>query len=147
MTEMDKKRVKDLYESGMPLERIYRIMSVKRSEFRSAINDMRKNGEIPTKRNTEEFVIKAFDDGMRGAREIAAHFGIKERTVYIYLNRNNRFFGKKVCHSVHCERTNEIVCDIKQGNMNITQIAKKHGVSRQYVSKLKEKVERGVFGD
>lgn len=148
VTESEKKRIKDLYESGMPLERIQRLVSVGRGAFLSCIKEMRKNGEIcQFRQRTEDVVVRLYDEGCRDVNEIARKIGVKPKTAYIYLHRNERFFGKKTHHSYHCDRTVAIVEDIKDGELSITAIAKKHGVSRQYVSKVREKVNRGIFDD
>lgn len=53
---------------------------------------------------------------------------------------------KRVCYQhkpyslSHSEKTESILCDLREG-MKQAEIAKKHGVSRQYVSQVKNHME------
>jgi Trp operon repressor len=43
---------------------------------------------------------------------------------------------------VHCDRTDAIVEDLQEGKLSQAEIARKYGVSRQYITKMKRKVEK-----
>lgn len=146
MTESVKKQILTLWKNGMPLSRIRRMVAVTPSEFRKGIDEMRKNGDfVGEHKNTEAKVVEAFDRGERNVRAIAEVLMISPSTVYDYLRKNGRHFGKKTRIWAHTERTLEIAEDLKEGTLSQYKIAQKYGVSRQYVTKVKHKLERGLL--
>ena len=146
MTENEKKQIKELWASGMPLSRIRRMVAVTPSEFRKGAAEMRKSGELGVDRKTTvQKVCEAFDNGDRNAKAIAERYGLSETTVRIYLRTNGRHFGKKTRNWVHSDRTLAIVEDLNDGVLSQYAIAKKHGVSRQYLTKIKKKWEKGIL--
>lgn len=148
MTEIERKQILTLWESGMPTTQIRRMVAMTPSEFRTAIDEMRKNGDFGENRKTSERkVCEAFDRGERNVKAIALRYGLSERTVRHYLNWNGRMLGKKTRNFTHCDKTHEIAADLEEGVLTQYKIAQKHGVSRQYVNKVKNKLERGVLDD
>jgi transposase len=116
------------------------------SEFRKGIDEMRKNGELVGERKSTEIkVVEAFDNGERNVKAIADMYGLSESTIYKYLYKHGRHFGGKTRIWAHSEKTLEIADDLKDGALSQYQIAKNHGVSRQYVTKVKHKLERGLL--
>jgi DNA-binding CsgD family transcriptional regulator len=148
MTESERKQILTLWESGMPLTQVRQMVAMTPSEFRVAIDEMRKNGDFGANRkNSERKVCEAFDRGERNVRAIAKRYGLTEDTVRHYLNWNGRKFGTKTRNFTHCDKTHEIVADLQEGVLTQYKIAQKHQVSRQYVNKVKNKLERGVLDD
>jgi transposase len=147
MTETEKKQIKSLWESGMSFRQICQMISMPVGEFNSVIAEMKRNGEFSNdrKKNLTK-VLEAFDNGERDARVIADTYRLKLQTVYFYLNSNGRFFGTKTRNWVHTERTLAIIDDLREGKMSQIEIAKKHGVSKQYITKMKHKLEKGIIG-
>ena len=148
MTESERKQILTLWESGMPLTQVRQMVAMTPSEFQGAIDEMRKNGDFGANRkNSERKVCEAFDRGERNAKAIAKRYGLTEDTVRRYLNWNGRKFGTKTRNFTHCDKTHEIVSDLQDGVLTQYKIAQKHGVSRQYVNKIKVKWEKGVLDD
>lgn len=146
MTESEKREIKRLWESGMPFSKIHRMVALPISQFRKAVAEMREDGEFSSSRpSTAERVCAEFDNGERNAMVIAERLGLSENTVRSYLIWNGRRFGKKTRNLSHCERTIEIAQDLKDGELTQYKIAQKHGVSKQYVNKVKQKVDRGIL--
>ena len=148
MTNIEINQIKRLWDGGMPLTQIQRMMAMPIGEFRKVIDGMRKNGEFGfVRKKAEKKVVQAFDDGERNVKAIADRFGLAEYTVYAYLRLNGRKLGKKTRNFVHSDKTLEIAKDLKGGELTQYKIAQKHGVSRQYVNKVKQKLEMGKLDD
>lgn len=146
MTDIEKIRVKSLWESGMALSQIRRVMSMTNSEFRTGINEMRKEGAFNSERkNNVAKVCRDYDEGERDVRKIAKTYGLTVGTVYQYLQKNGRLIGFKKQNYTHCQRSLDIAEDIKEKTLSLGDIAKRHGVSRQYVFKIKKKIEKGIL--
>ena len=146
MTESERKQILTLWHSGMPLGRIRRMVAVTPSEFRKGIAEMRKNGDFVVERKSTEIkVVEAFDNGERNVKAIADMYGLSESTIYKYLFKLGRHFGGETRIWAHSEKTLEIAEDLKDGALSQYQIAKNHEVSRQYVTKVKHKLERGLL--
>lgn len=146
MTESEKSRIVSLWESGMTLGQIRQMVAVGRREFADTIREMKRNGEFPTTRKTaEEKVVEAFKRGERNPYAIAEEYGLSVHSVRSFLCWNKCHKGKKTRNWVHCDRTDAIVEDLQEGVLSQAEIARKYGVSRQYITKMKRKMERGVF--
>jgi transposase len=146
MTENEKKQVVELWQGGMPLTQIRQMIAVSAREFRTTIEEMRKNGDLGGgRKNTEKKVLEAFDGGERNIKAIAEIYRVSESTVYHYLHKNGRYLGTKARNWVHSERTLDIVEDLKEGKLSLYKIAKKHKVSCQYLTKIKRKWQKGIF--
>lgn len=139
-------QIKVLWESGMPMARIQRLVAMPICEFRKLVAKMRENGDLSKERETTATkVCAAFDRGERNVRAIAERLGLAEITVRKYLRANGRFLGKKTRIWKHSARTLAIVDDFKDGELTLYRIAKNHGVSLQYVSKLYRKWQKGIL--
>ena len=148
MTENEKKQVRALWESGMTLAQIRQMTPIEPRAFDLAVREMKRNGEFPQLRNTcADKIIEAYHRGERNPYAIADTYGVKVNYVYWVLARNKLRLGKKTRVFVHSERTTAIVEDLKDGALSQVEIAKKHGVSRQYITKIKKKLERGILDD
>ena len=143
MTESEKYRIVSLWESGMTLGQIRQLMAMTSAEFKRAIAEMKRNGEFPkTRKTAEEKVVEAFQRGERNPYAIAEEYGLSVHSVRSFLGWNKCHKGKKTRNWVHCERTDAIVEDLKEGALSQAEIARKYGVSRQYITKMKRKVEK-----
>ena len=147
MSEIDKSQILRLWQGGMSFRQIRQMIAVPKGEFDEIVAEMKRNGEFSNdrKKNLTK-VLEAFDNGERDARVIADTYRLKLQTVYFYLNSNGRFFGTKTRNWVHTERTLAIIDDLREGKMSQIEIAKKHGVSKQYITKIKHKLEKGIMG-
>lgn len=146
MTENEKKRVKELWLGGMPIARIRQMLAIPVKQYRLGIAEMKSEGAFDNGRATiEQKICAEFDEGERNAKVIAEKYGVAIGTVRYYLCMNGRKFGRKTKNLNHCDRTLEIVADLEYGALSQSEIAKKHGVSRQYINKIVGKIEKGVF--
>lgn len=141
MSEIDKARIASLWREGMTLAQIRQITAVNPREFDLAVREMKRKGELGAKRKTcADKIIDAYHRGERNPYVIAEQYGVKTRYVYDVLLRNKLHLGKKTRNFVHTERTNAIVEDLNDGELSQVEIARKHGVSRQYITKIKRKL-------
>lgn len=144
MTESERNQIKRLWESGMPLTQIHRMTAMTSAEFKGAVEEMRQNGDFGSVRdNAEKKVVRAFDEGERRVKVIAERLGITEYSVRRYLRDNGRKLGKKTRNFVHSDKTLEIAQALQDGEFTQYKIAQNFGVSRQYVNKVKRKLELG----
>ena len=144
MTESERNQIINLFNSGMPLTQIGRMIAVPAKEFEREVKEMKLNGELAVKRkSSEEKVVEAFLEGEHNPYVIAERFGIAVNSVKTYIGWHKLHKGKKTRHWVHCDRTNAIISDLNFGEISQAEIAKKHGVSRQYITKIKNKLEKG----
>lgn len=146
MTESEKSRIISLWESGMTLAQIRQMTPIEPRAFDLAVREMKRNGEFPKIRKTcADKIIEAYHRGERNCHAIADTYGVKVNYVYWVLARNKLRLGKKTRVFVHSERTTAIVEDLKDGELSQVEIAKKHNVSRQHITKIKRKLERGIL--
>ena len=146
MTEIEKKQVLSLWESGMSFRQIRQMISVSAGDFNEGIAEMKRNGDfVGGRKKSLVKVLEAFDNGERNVRALADTYRLKVQTVYFYLNSNGRYLGTKTRNWVHTERTLAIIDDLRDGVLSQIEIAKKHGVSKQYITKIKHKLEMGVW--
>lgn len=146
MNEIDKARIISLWEGGMTLGQIRQMTPVPARVFDAVVREMKKNGEFPMERkNAEAKVIDAYHRGERNPYEIAEELGITPNSVRTFFGWNKLRKGKKTRHWVHCERTNDIIKDLQEGELSQVEIARKHQVTKQYITKIKRKLEK--WGD
>ena len=86
-------------------------------------------------------MIEAFKGGETNPYVLADTYGVKVSSVKLFLHRNGCKRKRPPLNYVHCDRTNAIIEDLREGEISQSEIAKKHGVSRQYVAKIKRKVD------
>lgn len=148
MTDTEKAKIISLWESGMTLAQIRQMTAVAPREFDLAVREMKRNGEFPKIRKTcEDKIVEAYHRGERNPYRIAEQYGVQTSYVYSVLNNHGLPLGKKTRNFVHAERTNAIVEDLQDDELSQIEIARKHGVSRQYITKIKHKIEKGIFED
>lgn len=142
MTDTEKAKIISQWESGMTLAQIRQVTAVTPQEFDLAVREMKRNGEFPTRRKpVGDKIIEAYKRGERNPYIIAEQYGVKPRTIYTYLCRRKLSLGKKTKNFVNHDRTEAIIEDLRDGELNQAEIANKHGVSRQYVNKVKKRME------
>ena len=144
MTETDKKKILDYWESGLPLTQIRRMMAVSAVEFRAAVKEMKGQGQFPIRKTTIDKVADAYSRGERNAVEICQNYGISYGALRVYKSRLGIKTGRPPRNYKHSERTLAIIDDINEGKMSIAEIARKNGVSWTYAKKVKTKFCGGV---
>ena len=141
MTESERRTIIDLFESGMPLVRIKRMMAMTAAEFDNAIAEIKASGGFPRKKLGRDKVAEAFARGERDIYKIADELGLTWKTVKRYKVHLGIKTGQRPkLNYRHCERTNAINDDLLDGVLSIAEIARKHKVSWQYVKKLQNKL-------
>lgn len=83
--------------------------------------------------------LKALAKNGKTATEIANYLGIK-RVRVLQLLRSYRIKPKREIHNLKSEKALEIINELKKGTKQ-SDIARKHQVSRQYVSEVKSKLQ------
>ena len=143
MTESERNQIINLFKTGMPITQIGRMLPMTASEFRKAITELKANGELPKvdRTVTKDKIAKAIADGMTNSVELCETFGITEKTLKTYKSQLGIKTGRPKRNYRHCERTNAIIDDLKEGELKICQIARKHGVKSQTVDKVKRKLK------
>jgi transposase len=144
MTESEKKQIVDLWESGMSLPQVKKMIAVDDATFNAAIKEMRANGELSSKRKgTDEKIIEAYTSGVQNPYKLAEMYGVSYGYVNLVFHLHKVKRPKR--NWKYCDRTNAIVADLSEGALNHSQIAKKHGVNRQWVYQICKKMEKGIL--
>lgn len=148
MTDNDIRLIKNLWESGYTVEQIVRMLPYTGAEARAMIKELRRNGTIKMYGKTDaaiEKLVNAYRNGMTDPRDLAETFGYTLKTVLQYLKLGKCKHGHpKTQYNPKPlgEKALEIMRVIKQGKLSMAEIARKYGVSRQYVYQLKERLEK-----
>ena len=140
MTESERKKIADLLESGMTIGQIRQLMAMTSAEFTRAIAEMKRNGELPKRKFGKERIAEAMARGETNPYELADMYGVSYGYVNLVFHRHKVARPKK--NWKHSDRTNAIAEDLKEGVLTQYQIAKKHGVNRQWVYQVAKKLER-----
>jgi DNA-binding CsgD family transcriptional regulator len=125
------------------------MMPLTARKFACGIAEMRAEGAFNAneRKSSADKVCQAYDEGERNCKAIANRLGLAESTVRQYLRWNGRLLGKKTRNFSHSPRTLEIAEDLRDGGLTQYKIAKKYGVSAQYINKVKLKLEKGFLED
>lgn len=147
MTNAERTLIINLWESGHSIEYIAQMLSYPTYKAKQMVRDMRKDGTLKERNVTEIALARltaAYNNGITDPRELARLFGYSLNTTTHYL----RLAGIKRGHPPKQyfpkplgEKTLAIIRDLESSKMTLSEIAKKHGVSRQYVYQLKERIE------
>lgn len=146
MTEQEKDLIIRLWESGLPTTDIVKLLPYKVGAVRREIAELRRNGVLKgrsgkTKEKTWGKILQAYKGGKTNPYEIAEMLGLRVNTVNHVLS-NLSLKRKRPRHNYANieigDKTKDILSEIKNGGV-LSEIARKHGVSRQYVHKLKNK--------
>lgn len=143
MNENEKNKIIALYISGMPLTQIHRLMPMTTREFNSAICELRDNGDIPkeTRNSTKKKIAEAIANGVTSSVELCETYGITPKTLKTYKCQMGIKTGRPKRNYRHCPRTLAIIDDLKEGELKIAEIARKHGIKWQSVHKIRRKLE------
>jgi DNA-binding Lrp family transcriptional regulator len=140
ITETDFKRIAELLEGGVPKAQIRKLMAMKVEDFALAVLEMERRGILPKRKTGKDRLDEAIENGETNPHKIAEISGLKLNTVRFYLTTSGVKLGRPKRNYVHCERTESISDDLREGVLSTTEIAQKHGVSRQAVHNIKRKM-------
>ena len=143
MTDSEKKQIKELWQGGMPITQIRQTIAVDARTFNAAIRKMKANGDFdePRKR-TQDKIIEAYQSGIHNPYELAEMNGVSRNYVNFVFHWHCIKRQRNAQNWKHCDRTDAIVEDLKEGILTHAEIAKTHGTSRQWVHQLAKKTER-----
>lgn len=143
MTEQDINLIIRLWESGESKRVIAKMLPYKPYHIEKKILELRQNGVLKgrTARSsikTREKVLSAYNKGITNPYEIAdmlglSHHTVKDHLVKAKLNRTRPKRNYKTC-----DKTQLIKQDLESG-IKAREIAKKHGVSTQWVHQIRNK--------
>lgn len=147
MTKAEKTLIINLWDSGYSIDFIARNLPYPTYKAKAMIRTLKNDGTLK-KRNMTEIALArltaAYNNGITDPRELSRLFGYSLNTTTYYL----RLAGIKRGHPPKQyfpkplgEKALAIIRDLESSKMTLSEIAKKHGVSRQYVYQLKERIE------
>ena len=143
MTESERNQIITLFKTGMPITQIGRMLPMTEGEFRKAITELKANGELPRvdRTVTKDKIARAIAEGMTSTVELCETYGISEGTLKTYKCQMGIKTGRPKRNYRHCPRTLAIIEDLKEGELKIAEIARKHQVKWQSVHKIRRKLE------
>lgn len=152
MTDADKRTIKKLWDSRVPINQIIQMLPYKKAIVKQMIDELRSNGTLQP-RSCKKIAIKAvgdmFDSGVQNIDELCEAFGYSYNTIkdYLSLSRgNNGRPPKNYRKRKPNNKAQTIMVEIAQKELSLSEIARKYGVSRQYVYQLKQRVEENNNG-
>lgn len=141
MTDKEMEQVKRMWLQGFTTTEIARVLPYREYLSVREIRNLKKQGVLPSrsvKAIRTEQVITEFQKN-KNLMEIADKFGIKYSYVLRILH-DNKIKHPKVMNFYKNEpsdKVQQIVEDLKRG-ISQSEIARKYGVSRQYIFQIKE---------
>lgn len=144
MTESDKALIIRLWNGGVPIAEICKMLPYKAMNIKQMVGELRKDGTLPPRErgNKRQLVVDAYNGGMTNPYEIAETYGLTYGTVKGYLSQA----GLKRPYPKHHyrpkpngEKTAQILASLETKSQS--EVARQFGVSRQWVSALKKRME------
>ena len=144
---MDKaleKQIIRLWEAMLPMEQIYQMLPCRLADAKRYVATLREDGVLKPRHKKERsmrLVAEAYNSGVTDIDELADMFNFKRKTVIEYLNKMHISRPRPTKYSTTVgEKTSNIMQDIREANSSHSQIAKKYGVSRQYIYYLSQRI-------
>lgn len=139
MTEKEIEQVKEMWSQGCSMVQISRVLPYKEYLALAEIRTLKKQGVLPP-RNVQEIiaerVFKEYEE-TKDIGEIADRLGLSKRYI-----ENIFYYNGKYHPRLPNEKRQQIIADLK-AKKSQSKIAKKHGVSRQYIFQIKEQLNNG----
>ena len=142
ITEMDIKLIKQYWNSRLTIDQIAQMLPYPVYIAKSMIKALKRDGTLPKRslhQITKDKVVDAYNSGIRDVAEIADIFHLEPSTVRVYLCEAGVKRHQTRKPYPHGDRTKEILAAIRNGEGNLTQLAKRFGVSRQYIHQLRNR--------
>jgi DNA invertase Pin-like site-specific DNA recombinase len=156
MEELDKERLKELWDNGESVDSIVRQFPYEKRVVMKAIVEMRKNGELlertEKKKSFEQKIVALYKSGVENPYEIAKEVGCAYTTVQKAFDRNHikrkrppHNYKERVATDITklCETTQNIIEALKYGHPK-SKIAQWYGVSRQWVHTVEKTYIKGI---
>lgn len=135
-----KNEIKRLWESGVAIETIIRSLPTTGVLARNTIEEMRLSGELKprNKHETTREKVSILHEKGYDPYEIASELALSKRCVDTCLSELGKRGRPSHNHKKRKrnEKTNAIMEELKKYELTHREIAKKYGVSRQYVYRL-----------
>ena len=143
MNEHDISVIINLWESGTSITNIIRMLPYDKNEVRQTISELRQKGVLEgrTARSsikTREKVLSVYNKGITNPYEIADMLGLSHHTVKDHLVKAKLSRTRPKRNYKTCDKTQLIKQDLESG-IKAREIAKKHGVSTQWVHQIRNK--------
>lgn len=124
------------YRQGLAIKNIAKVYGIGRNKAYEIVHGCYSDIKLGRPKISRQPMIEDFSNGL-SISKIAKKYGYKRATVCNILNENGIKFSKIRSK----ERQLGIVDDLQSGYLSQSEIARKHNVSRQYVSLLKKELE------
>jgi hypothetical protein len=126
------------------MEQIYQMLPCKLQDAKRYVANLREDGTLKPRHRKERsmrLVKEAYDSGITDLDELAEMFSFTRGTVIQYLNMQGISRPRPTTYSSTVgEKTIEIMQHLREAKISQTQLAKKYGVSRQYIHTLSNKI-------
>lgn len=146
MEESIKRKIVSMWESRMSVKAIIRSLPLTEKEALQLVNELKADGTLQKRdrhKMLEEQVVSEYNRGTTDKTELCAVFGIAKPTLFkIAKNNGIRFVRPAKNHKKRelNQKAKYIIEDLRNG-VKSKQIQARYGVSRQYVSQLKKRIE------
>ena len=144
MDKAIKKEIIRLWDAMLPMEQIYQMLPCKLADAKRYVANLREDGTLKPRQKKEhsmDLVAKAYELGITDLDELADMFGFKRSTIVEYLNKKGVVRPRPLTYNTKVsEKTNQIMQELVEAKISQSQIAKKYGVTRQYVHYLSNKL-------
>lgn len=160
MTQSEIKQIVEMWESGNSISTIVRCFPYKPQTVKREITELRQNGVLKgrsgkTQEKTQERILQVYNSGITSPYEIAKKLEMHAPSVISTIGllvrlgkiekrtrpKHNFKKRKPTDFDKLCDKTREIFCELEKG-LSGGAIARKYGVSRQWVSQIKKKQEK-----
>lgn len=139
MTEKEIEQVRVMWLQGCSMVQISRLLPYKEYLALAEIRTLKKQGILPP-RNVQQIiadrVFKEYEE-TKDIGEIADRLGISKRYIENIFYHNGKYHPK-----LPSKKKQEIIADLK-AKKSQSEIARNHGVSRQYIYQIKEQLKNG----
>lgn len=140
MTEQDKLTLINLWNNRVPTTKIIQLLPYTPYAIRTMIKSLIDNGtliednRIPPKCDR---IVSMYNSGIKDIAELAEMFQCTRQFVSMSLRAKGIYTEKPKKYKSHkmTERKREIITQLKDGKTQ-SEVAKNHGVSRQYVFQI-----------
>ena len=139
MTEKEIEQVKEMWSQGYSMVQISRVLPYKEYLALAEIRTLKKQGVLPP-RNVQQIIadrVFAEYEETKDIGEIADRLGISKRYIENIFYHNGKRHPR-----LPNKKKQQIIADLK-ANKSQSEIAREHGVSRQYIFQIKEKLKNG----
>lgn len=145
MTESERRQIKNLWDSGVTIEQMIRLLPFRRKDSQQMINELRSDGTLAPRHKKErsrQILANAVNEGMTDLRELSETYGFTASTIKAYLTNTGAKRGRPEHNYKKREltqQTQQIRAELQKGK-TIAQIAKRYKLSRQRIYAIKKQM-------